>query len=115
MMILGKVRLIALGTLLAALASPSLAGAPDDHANGDSKPVVSSGRENAQSSHSRRVELPFLIDRASPDREPRASAPREDAAPHPFREDLLKRASLTGMDAGPSANYRRLSRQPDFS
>ena len=114
-MILGKVRLIALGTLLAGLASPSLAGTPHDRADGDSKPVVSSGPEGAQASHSRKVELPFLIDRVSPDREPRASAPRGDTAPHPFREVLLKRASLAGAGAGPDAIYRRLSRQPDFS
>ena len=111
-MILGNFRLCALGVLLAGLAAPALAGAADAQP-GSAK---AEPRRETQASHTRRVELPFLLDCRSPDSEPSAPAPRDDAAPHPFRENLLKRAALIGTESGPAAiRDRRLSRLPDFS
>ena len=107
-MILATFRLYALGALLAGTAAPSLAAAPQTPAAEEAQPR---GSQRADSARSRRVELPFPLDFRAPDRAPRAPAPQEDAGPHPFRETLLKRASL----AEQPATRGRLSRQPDFS
>lgn len=106
-MILATFRLCALGAVLAATAAPSLAAEPGS-------PAVQpnpQGSQRADAGRSRRVELPFPLDFRSPDREPRAPAPRDDAGPHPFRETLLKRASLVEE----SETRGRLSRHPNFS
>lgn len=111
-MILGNFRLFALGAALAGLAAPSLAAAPQDPAAtmpADAAPAKSAGR-------SRRVELPFPLELRARDRAPRPPAPREDAAPHPFRENPLKRTAFGGADSGVrAAQTRRLSRYPEFS
>jgi hypothetical protein len=104
MMILATFRLGALGALLAGMTMPSLAAAPQ-------APSARQDSQRADAARSRRVELPFPLDVRAPDRAPRPSAPQENAGPHPFREPLLKRASL----AGTAATRARLSRQPDFS
>ena len=116
MMILGNVRLSVLGALLAVLATPSLAAPPAERAGTNPKAATSAGSQSADASRSRRVELPFPLDLSSPDREPRARAPREStqdgSGPHPFRETLLKRASLS---APAGIRGVRLSRLPEFS
>jgi len=107
MMILATFRLCALGALLAGIAAPSLAAE-------SASPAVqqnAQGNQRADAGRSRRVELPFPLDFRSPDREPRAPAPRDDAGPHPFRETLLKRASLVEE----SETRGRLSHYPNFS
>ena len=115
-MILGSFRLCALGALLAGLAAPSLAGGPDKRAGTNPRPAASAGSQSADASRSRRVELPFPLDVRSPERAPRASAPRESgqdgSGPHLFRETVLKRASLA---APAGIDGHRLSRLPDFS
>ena len=103
-MILATFRLCALGALLAGVAVPSLAAAPEASA---ARP----DSHRADAARTRRVELPFPLDIRTPDRAPPSVAPQGDAGPHPFREPLLKRASL----AGQPATRGRLSRQPDFS
>lgn len=106
-MILGTFRSCALGALLGGLAAPTLAAAPQAPAPEAPAP----GSQRADAGRSRRVELPFPLDFRAPDRSPPAPAPQENAGPHPFRETLLKRASLS-----PEFETRaRLSRQPDFS
>ena len=112
-MILGNFRLCVLGALLAGLAVPSLAAVPDEP-GATVKEARGPGGQRADAGRSRRVELPFPLDVRSPDREPRA--PRVDNAPHPFRENLLKRVSLAEPESETSAIRRhRLSRYPDFS
>ena len=103
-MILRTFRLCALVALLAGTAVPSLAAAPQ-------APSDRPDNQRADAARSRRVELPFPLDIRAPDRAPPTAAPRQDAGPHPFREPLLKRASLDGQPATRS----RLSRQSDFS
>jgi hypothetical protein len=104
MMILRTIRLCALGALIAITAVPSWAAAPEG-------PAARPDSQRADAARSRRVELPFPLDIRTPDRAPPAALPQENARPHPFREPLLKRASL----AGQPATRGRLSRQPDFS
>lgn len=106
-MILTTFRMCALGALLAGTAVPSLAAAP--HAAVAAPKTQSTQR--ADSGRSRRVELPFPLDTRLPDRAPPAPVWQEDAGPHPFRETLLKRASL----ADQPATRGRLSHQPVFS
>jgi hypothetical protein len=107
MMIL-RTRYCALGALLAGLAAPSFAAAPRAPAADEARVP---GSQRADSGRSRRVELPFPLDFRAPDRVPQAPAPQEDAGPHPFRETLLKRASLVTQPE----TRGRLSRHPDFS
>lgn len=106
-MILATFRLCALGAVLAGTAPPSLAAAPETPAI-QQKPQ---GSQRADAGRSRRVELPFPLDVRTPGNEPPRPAVRRDAGPHPFRETLLKHASLVteGETRG------RLSRYPDFS
>jgi len=106
-MILTTFRLCALGALLAGMAVPSLAAAPEATVTA---PKTQDG-QRADSGRSRRVELPFPLDVRAPDRAPRVPAPQEAEGLHPFRETLLKRASL----AEQPATRGRLSHQPDFS
>jgi hypothetical protein len=108
MMILATFRLCALGALLTGTAVPSLAAAPQTPAAENAEPR---GSQRADSGRSRRVELPFPLDVRAPDRAPPAPVPQESTGPHPFRETLLKRASL----AEQPATRGRLSHQPDFS
>jgi len=106
-MILATFRLCALGALLAGTAVPSLAAAPEaPAAQRDAQ-----GSQRADSGRSRRVELPFPLDIRTPDRDPPSRVPQVETGPHPFRETLLKRASL----AEQPATRGRLSRQPVFS
>ena len=108
-MILRHFRLGMLGVMLAALTAPALAAAPGGTPPADPDPAA--GSQRADASTARRVELPFPLDFPAPDRAPPARAPRQDSGPHPFRESLLKRASLTG----PAARHDgRLSPHPDF-
>ena len=97
-----------LGTLLVVLAAPSHAA---DEVPASAPAAQAAGSQRAEAGRSRRVELPFPLDIRAPDRAPPTAAPRQDAGPHPFREPLLKRASLDGQPATRS----RLSRQSDFS
>lgn len=106
-MILATFRLCALGALLAGTAVPSLAAAPEAAVT----TPKTQDSQRADSGRSRRVELPFPLDVRTPDSAPPAPAPQEDAGPHPFRETLLKRASLVEK----AETRARLSRQPDFS
>ena len=109
-MILGTFRLLALGLLLAGSAAPALAGAQESAAvTVDAQSVASAGGESRDASRSRRVELPFPLEFRAPEREAPARAPQRDTGPHPFRESLFKRASLS------SPADLRLSRLPDFS
>ena len=109
-MILGTFRLVALGALLAGSAAPALAGAADGATvSADARSVASAGGESREASRSRRVELPFPLEFRAPDREPPARAPLRDAGPHPFRDTLFKRASLS------ETADLRLSRLPEFS
>ncbi len=115
-MILGRVTFCVLGVLLAGMAVPSLAATPGERAatKPAAAPATPAERGNAQASHSRRVELPFLLDSSPPEREPQAPPPVPESGPHPFRESLLKRAALA--DPGFPAEIRagRLSRQSEF-
>jgi hypothetical protein len=110
-MILRHIRLGMLGVVLAALAAPALAAAPAGTTPVDPNPAA--GSQRADASRARRVELPFPLDFRAPDREPPAPALRQDAGPHPFRESLLKRASLTDS-AATVLRDGRLSPHPDF-
>ena len=107
-MILGTFRYCALGALLAGLAAPSFAAAAQAPAVEEAQ---TPGSQRADAGRSRRVELPFPLDFRVPDHAPRAPAPQDNAGPHPFRETLLKRASLVGE---PEIRGR-LSHYPDFS
>ena len=106
-MILATFPCCALGALLAGTAVPSLAAAPE--APGAERNAQ--GSQHAESGRSRRVELPFPLDIRTPDRDPPARVPQVETGPHPFRETLLKRASLSGK----AATRGRLSLQSDFS
>ena len=109
-MILGTFRLVALGVVLAGSAVPALAGAADGApVAADARSVASAAGENHEASRSRRVELPFPLEFRAPDREPPARAPQRHSGPHPFRELLFKRASLS------ETADLRLSRLPEFS
>jgi hypothetical protein len=115
-MILGHFRLCVLGAMLAGLAAPAFAAAPEGARPAEAQPDA--GSQRADASRSRRVELPFPLDFRAPEAGPRRSAsPKEapqDRGPHPFRESLLKRAALS--DSGASARRDgRLSRHPEFS
>ena len=101
-MILAILRSCALAALLAGLAAPSLAAAPAERSTPD--------RQRADAVRARRVELPFPLDVRPLDRAPAAPVRREEAGPHPFRETLLKRASL----AEEPAIRLRLSRPAIF-
>ena len=92
-MILGNFRLLGLAVLLVGSATPSFAAEPAERAVVAPRSALPDGSRNAQASHSRRVELPFLLDFRTPDREPAVPTARDKTAPHPFRESLLKRAS----------------------
>ena len=92
-MIRGNFRLFGLAVLLLGSAGPSFAAEPAERTVVAPRAAVPDGSRNAQASHSRRVELPFLLDFRAPDQAPAAPAAREKTAPHPFRESLLKRAS----------------------
>jgi hypothetical protein len=89
MTVLGTLRLCALGALVAGLAAPSLAAAPDAPAG---EQAQAPGGQRADASRSRRVELPFLLDFRAPDREPPRPARRASDDPHPYRDIPLKRA-----------------------
>ena len=103
-MILATFRLCALGALLAGIAAPSLAAAPQT-------PSAQRDSQRADAGRSRRVELPFPLEARTPDEAPRPAARQEDAGPHPFRDTPLKRASL----AVEPATRGRLSFRSDFS
>jgi len=105
-MILGRFITCALGVVLAGLATPSLAAAPDRPA--PTREVAPAERPGPQASHSRRVELPFLLESPSTDRAPPAPAPQRDSGPHPYRETLLKKAAFENSGG-------RLSRPAEFS
>jgi hypothetical protein len=89
-MILSTFRCCALGALLAGTVAPSLSAASRTPA----VELNTQGSQRADSGRSRRVELPFPLEIRTPGREPPARVPRPEAGPHPFREFLLKRASL---------------------
>jgi len=111
-MVLGTFRLGGLGALLAA--SAAMAGPPVEAAVTIKKDPAPAAPLQAE--RWRRVELPFPLEFRAPQRETRQTAPRREAAPHPFREDLLKRAARQTTDSGVSAPVaRRLSRFPEFS
>lgn len=107
-MILCNVKSYALGALLVVLAAPAHAAAPGRPAEA-ARPATT-GSQSADATRSRRVELPFPLDFRSPESAPRPSARPENTGPHPFRESLLKRASLDDAN-----RVRRLSRHPNFS
>lgn len=102
-MILATFRLCALGALLAGMAVPCSAAAPET-------PSAQRDSQRADAGRSRRVELPFPLDTRAPEAAPRPAARQDDAGPHPFREPLLKRASL----AEQPATRRHLSFRPEF-
>ena len=105
-MILGTSKYWALGAVLAGLAVPAFAEAPA------TKPLASADARATQPTHSRRVELPFPLDVRAPEQAPRTVAPRENSAPHPFREMQSKRAAL---DSSKFGNYPlRLSHPAQF-
>ena len=114
-MILGTSRFLALGALLSGLAAPALAGTPREPVEAVAPSGAAPADQRTQTRHSRRVELPFLLDFRAPEDESPKTAPREDGAPHPFREILPKRASLSmpGTDAL-AIRARRLSRFGEF-
>ena len=120
MMILGNFRLQALGLVLAGLAAPALAGTPVARAVKNANPAES---QSADSTRSRRVELPFPPDVRTPDSQPRASGPQDRAqgssGPHPYREIRLQRAAFVEpgpLQGTPARLIRRnLSQYPDFS
>ena len=85
-------KLCALAASLAGLAAPALAEPPAGGARADARPSVSADGSSGPA-HSRRVDLPFLLEPGTSDRQPRAPAPKGKAAPHPFRDDLPNRAS----------------------
>ena len=111
-MILNRFLLCVFGAALAGLAAPSLAAAPDRPAKANPD---SAERRSAQASHSRRVELPFLIESPSSERETEAPAPQRHSGPHPFRETLLKKAALMPPGSAGDLLDGRLSRQSEFS
>ena len=124
-MILGNFRLYLLGALLAGLATPSIAAASDRQAGAvgaEPRPLASTDGENGGARHSRQVDLPFLLDSGSPDREPRARAPEGQSGPHPFREVHLQKAAWSSPEAQRSPRAaaqfargeRRLSHLPEF-
>ena len=95
-MILRPCKYLALGAALAGLAVPAFAEAPA----APTKPLASADARGMQPSHSRRVELPFPLDLRIPELAPRTMAPRENIAPHPFRETQMKRAALDSAKIG---------------
>ena len=108
-MILGTSKYWALGVVLAGLAVPAFAEAP---AAPVTKPLASADARTTQPTHARRVELPFPLDLRAPEQAPRTMAPRENSAPHPFREMQSKRAAL---DITKFGNYPvRLSHPAQF-
>ena len=92
-MILGRFGLCVLGAAVAALAAASPAVAADGEARQGSKTVAPAARGD-QAAHSRRVELPFLLDSAPPVEVPQTPATERDTGPHPYRELVFKRAAF---------------------
>lgn len=116
-MILGTLRLYAPAALLAGLSAPLSAAVPGGSAGADtvSKPLAPGDDKGALAGHSRKVELPFLLESGSSDRETPAPVQPERAGPHPFRENLLQKASFAAAPAEAAAlRDRRLSRYPEF-
>src|SRR5690606_3409528 len=107
MMILSTFKLTALCGLCS-LAAPAWAAdtrAPATRPNAAeaSRAEDGSGTDDGRASHSRRVELPFLLDFRPAEQAPVPTAPRK-AAPHPYRQlqfDGPLRAAL-GRDFGPA-------------
>jgi hypothetical protein len=117
MMILGTLRLYAPVALMAGLAAPlSAAGAgPSGPAGAEAKPLTPADGQGALASHSRKVELPFLLEPGLPEQETRATVHRDRAGPHPFRESSLQKASFAAALSGADElRDRRLSRYPEF-
>jgi hypothetical protein len=117
MMTLGALKLYAPAALLAGLAAPLSAAAPGPAGGADaaSKPLPLPEGNGEVAGHTRMVELPFLLDTGSPDRETRAPVRQERAGPHPFRESALQKASLAAVPAGVAEpRDPRLSRYPEF-
>lgn len=81
---------LSLAALLAALALPASGAEPPTPVSAEQ--AVSDGGERSETGRSRRVELPFPLDLGSPGDTPPVPASRHDARPHPFRENLPKRA-----------------------
>lgn len=114
-MILSTFKLTALCGLCS-LAAPAWAAdtrAPETSPNAAeaSRAEDSSGTDDVRASHSRRVELPFLLDFRPAEQAPVPTAPRT-AAPHPYRQLQLDgplRAAIGG-DFGPAHRLAAIER-----
>lgn len=106
-MILSTFRICAVGALLCGLAAPAAA------AEGSVPAVAAPSQEVEPRAHSRRVELPFLLDFRPTRAEPRQPAARRRAAPHPYRELEMEQPLRAALDAGRTGGAR-LSPSLDF-
>jgi hypothetical protein len=117
MMILGTLRLYAPVALMAVLAAPLSAAGPgrSGPVGAEARPLAPTDGKGALTSHSRKVELPFLLEPGLPEQETQAPVHRDRAGPHPFRESSLQKASFAAAPAGAAElRDRRLSRYPEF-
>ena len=105
-----------LGVALAVIAAPALAEASAGEAvRAEAKPLASADGQRSLAERSRRVELPFPLDTRAPEPRPPTATSRTPAAPHPFRESQLKRASLEYQGPAVRAlNPRRLSQSAEY-
>lgn len=109
-MILSTFRIGALGVLLCGLAAP--AAAADRDGPRAASPADSANRAD----HSRRVELPFLLDFRPTESEPRRPVTHQKAGktgPHPYRDIQLEQPLRASLDTGRTRSGR-LSPQVDF-
>lgn len=108
---------IAVLSALCGLAAPALAAetnAPDARADTAEAPAGTADGvpvDDSRATHSRRVELPFLLNFRPPENAPARTAPRK-AAPHPYDQlqlDEPLRAALD-RDYGPAHRLAAIGR-----